>query len=151
MENSSLVLLGQIYRAEILATRSVADIIDRCNHQKTMFYLDRLLAIHVANQHQIRDICRALRYSPSDELEVPPRIEKLMTKKNVPERLMLSWLTQCESRLSDLYGEIGLSTLPEGLSKKFNTVKDRQHSMLAELNILSLDSTEVLDLALWES
>ncbi len=151
MDSHALVLLGQIYRAEILATKSVSDIIDRCNNNKTMFYMDRLLAIHVANQHEIREICNELRYSPSDELEIPPNIEKLMTRKNVPEKLMLSWLAQCEGRLSDLYNEVDVTKFLNGLSKKFKGVRDRQQSMLTELNILNLDSTEVMDLALWES
>lgn len=150
MQNKPLLLLGQTYRAEILATRSVSDIIDRCTHQKTLFYLDRLLAIHVANQHQIREICSKLRYSPGDDLEIPSRIEKLLTKKNVPERLLLSWLAQCESKLSDLYKEVESADLPEGLAKTFEEVKHRQQAMLEELNILNLDSTEVLDLAAWE-
>jgi hypothetical protein len=150
MEYKELVLLGQTYRAEILATRSVSKFIDRCNHQKTALYLDRLVAIHVANQHQIREICRALKYSPGDEVEVPSRIANLMNKKNVPDRLMLSWLLQCESRLSDLYKEVDLALPPE-LALQFKNVQERQQVMLQELNILKLDSTEVLDLAMWEA
>ncbi len=150
MDQKALVLLGQTYRAEILATRSVTEIIDRCNHQRTSFYLDRLVAIHVANQHQIRDICKALRYSPGDEVEVPELIASLMNRKNVPERLMLSWLVQCESRLSELYKLVETSALSPELNAKFKTVQERQQAMLAELNILNLDSTEVLDLAAWD-
>ncbi|MDZ4834819.1 MAG: hypothetical protein SGJ27_13660 [Candidatus Melainabacteria bacterium] len=133
-----------------MATRSVSGIIDRCNNQRTMFYLDRLLAIHVANQHQIREICRTLRYSPGDEIEIPSQIAKLMEKKNVPDRLMLSWLVQCESKLADLYEVAESTPLPDGLSGKFKTVRNRQQAMLEELNILKLDSTEVLDSTAWD-
>lgn len=146
-DTSLLISLGRVFRAELLAKKAVDQATDRCSHVQTKLFLNRLNLMHSANQHQLRAICDALSFSPADHFEIPDSIEKLMTKKNIPERLLLSWLNQCETMLGHLYEDVEVTELPE--PAEFHRIKERLKSYAKELHLITLDTTEINDMSAW--
>jgi hypothetical protein len=134
-----LLLLGETFRAEILANKAIDEVSERCSYSSTKVFLQKLTATHAANQHELREICKGLYYSPADDIEVPKKFENLMTRKNIPERLLLSWLNECEESLSDLYEQIDPAVLPTS----FIAVRERQRAAIRELALITLDTTEI--------
>src|SRR5579885_925642 len=114
-----LLLLGRAYRAEILALKAINDVCEHCQRPKTKEFLERLSALHAANQHQLRQFCLNLHYSPGDDVELPEPLLVLLGKRNIPERLLLSWLNQCEEQIVRLYDAIDPSYLNDAMAKSF--------------------------------
>ncbi len=148
-DTSLLISLGRVFRAELLVKKAVDQVSDRCTHVQTRLFLARLNLMHSANQHQLRTICDNLSFSPADHFEIPDAIEKLMTKRNIPERLLLSWLNQCETMLGNLYEDIEAADLPD--STEFLKIRARLKSYASELNLITLDTTEINDMSCWNS
>lgn len=144
---SLLISLGRLFRAELLAKKAVDQVTNRCSHVQTKLFLTKLNLMHSANQHQLRAICDSLCFSPADHFEIPDAIEKLMTRRNIPERLLLSWLSQCETMLGHLYEDIEPTELPQ--PAEFLSIRERLKKYASELNLITLDTTEINDLSKW--
>lgn len=144
---TTLLILANVFRAEVLAKNAVDLVMERCTHVSTRLFLDKLSLMHAANQHQLRSICESLQFSPADYFELPERVERLMTRRNVPERLLLAWLNQCEIRLGEMYAEVDgeLSSIKE----QVDTIAQRQKKLSKELAVVMLDTTTVKDLSMW--
>lgn len=143
--------LGQIYRAELLIEKALVDFSHYIREARDKETWTRSLDMHRTNQEGLRELFSALSYSPTDDIEIPHRLARLLKRGSVPNRLLFSWLNQCETELQNLYKQVDKNSLPMGDRELFTFILRNQHATSDEIAMVSQLTTYVLDPAAWEA
>lgn len=150
-----LTNLAQIYRTELLAVTSMSELGKRLPRD-TSEILVRATDLHLENVSGLTAIFEQINYSPSDNIEIPARVEKLLAKKNFPDRLLFLWLSEFEGQLRTLYQkashlhEADPTIVPNVLWKNLAEMRKRQEALSMDISAVTFETTEILDPSLWD-
>ncbi len=152
-----LTKLGQIYRMELLAATSLMEINKNIHAIEVNDSLSRFAGLHATNMEGLAEMFSVMNYTPADDVAIPATIESLLAKRDFPDRLLFSWLNEFETQLSDQYKklaryhEMNPSSLPLVAWKHLEEVRHRQDCIAIEVATITSKTTEILDLAIWQS
>ena len=152
-----LTKLGQIYRMELLAATSMMEINKNIHAIEVNDSLSRFAGLHATNMEGLAEMFSVMNYTPADDVAIPATIESLLAKRDFPDRLLFSWLNEFETQLSDQYKklaryhEMNPSSLPLVAWKHLEEVRHRQDCIAIEVATITSKTTEILDLAIWQS
>lgn len=147
-----LTNLAQIYRTELLAVTSMSELGKRLPRE-TSEILERATDLHQENVSGLSAIFEQINYSPSNDVMLPARVEKLLEKKNFPDRLLFHWLSEFEGQLRTLYSDasqLDPSSVPSNVWKNLDLMRERQEALSIDISAVTFETTEILDPAAWD-
>lgn len=157
MNSLILTKLGQLYRSELLAVKALTELTQRVSDRRTERMLDEALAFHKTTVESLDELLKELNFSPAEDIEVPSRVHRLVSRRDFPERLLCSWLNEFENRLREQYEKTVTlkvtyeKVLPRDVWKKLYTRSELQVKMASRINEFTMETTEIIDPAIWEN
>lgn len=156
MNTLILSKLGQIYRTELLAVTSINELKENIFGRENIQHLTQFAAVHQSNFESLAGVFEVMRFSPSDDVSIPSTVQKLVEKKDFPDRLLFSWLSEFESRLGDQYSKVtklheaNPKALPISVWRKLEKVRHAHEELALEVSRVADRTTGILDPSIWK-
>lgn len=112
--------------------------------KETLDLLTLSLEAHEPRAEYWRTLLDSRGYNLSEQVQVPVRLQQLLAKQNVPEKLMFTWLNEFEVRLHDHYESLegSASCGPQG--EYFLRVLKDQRDLVEKTNQFSQTLTSIM-------
>ena len=147
--------LGQIYRTELLAVTSINELKENIFGRENIHHLTAFARIHQNNLETLADVFEVMRFSPADDVSIPSTVQKLVEKKDFPDRFLFSWLCEFEARLGDQYSKVtklheaNPKSLPISVWRKLEKVRHAHEELALDVSRAADRTTGILDPSVW--
>lgn len=157
MNSLILTKLGQLYRSELLAVKALTELTQGVADRRMGKMLAEVLDFHKTTVESLDELLKELNFSPAEDIEVPSRVHRLVSRRDFPERLLCSWLNEFENRLREQYEKTVTlqgtyeKVLPMDVWKKLFKRTELQAKMSTRINEFTMETTEIIDPSIWEN
>lgn len=136
--------LAALYQAENLAVAALNQLLERARIRETIDLLELSLKAHTPRADYWGIILESRGYNMSEPVQIPVRLQQMLLKQNVAEKLMFTWLNEFEVRLLDHYEslEATASCGPQG--QYFVRVLKEQRELVEKTNNFSQTLTSIM-------
>jgi hypothetical protein len=147
--NDWAIVLGTAHKSELLAMSALDRLVTKMPSRDPRQVMSTSLAVHTERAHQLSDLRGPSLDSNLEELVIPAKLQSILGKNNVPERLMFAWLHEFESRLLDHYEDLAASC-PSDEKVFFDKIVEEQRELVEKTWDVTQRLTAVIDPGLWD-
>lgn len=149
-EENWLAKLTELYSGERSSAAAIEQMVRNARSDDTKMVLMVSLAMHSTRVMHLREFLDANKCAPDEAVKLPERLQTMLTKKNVPEKLMFGWLNELEGRLLEHYENMKANFPNRQEQLYFATMRNDQKGLVEKLSTFSQKLTAVVDPSLWE-